>query len=122
MDTQFWILAGVTHKWDLERDLLLGIGQAPSVIQANQYSNGKREAELMRTEAGWEVHSPNPLDNFTTLFTPDQSVADKGCAEAYAWGCAWANAEPHYRVFWIHERLIPQYPTETTILQGESDV
>jgi len=120
---QFLILAGSTLKWDLERDLMLGIGQAPSAIQSAQYEAGKREAELMRTEAGWEVHSPNALDGYISLYVPDdQSTTDRGFEEAHAWGCAWANERPQYRVFWIHERLIPAYPTETTLLQGEDDV
>ncbi len=111
----FVVLAGNPEPWDLDLKARMAKVKAHAAIyggctddtlcaiQVEQFTKGRRSAELVATIYGYSVRSATNLDNRQILFGGRQLGRKVSKEEAIEFGKKWANEDPKNREFYMRK-------------------
>ncbi|MFC1999130.1 hypothetical protein ACFLXE_00040 [Chloroflexota bacterium] len=99
----FLLIAGDTSEWDRKLQEAADSGSELVDVQKQQYRDGFRCAELLRSMYGWYVRSGTGLNDFVIMYIPTNhsQQGDKGFAEAVHWGRQWVSMDSENREFYV---------------------
>ena len=115
----FILLAGNPDVWDNEMARRTLNGESLLTVQVDQFSRGRRQAELTRSLTGWCVISASSLDGHKILFLPKQTpdtIKDAGFREAWHWGFDWIKQYPFYREIFARKATLLDFPKEVDVV------
>jgi len=104
----FILLAGEPHAWDDRLLLRQRNGESLTDIQEYQFLEGRRSAEVVKSDGGYYVCSATGLDGFKPLVHTHHcgGPLDGSLEAAIEWGKSWANEDPKNREFFARKSLL----------------